>query len=131
LIERDTQRRVVGTPQCSLGGRCVLNLIQRPETLSALTLQGFGPKLKPFALRERTWLGAALQDIGNLTDLVSSFVFHDILQEAWQIDCQLFKLYASGNRPSSISSKTVGRSTAWAASALPARGFRGRCAAEK
>src|SRR6266436_3372231 len=58
------------------------------------------------------WLEAALQDIGNFTDLVSSLVFHDILQEAWQIDRQLSKLYASGKRPSSISSKTSGRSTA-------------------
>src|SRR6266404_33985 len=123
MIERDTQRRVVGTPGCSLGGRCVLDLVQRPETPSALTLQGFGPKLKPFALRERTWLEAALQDIGNLTDLVSSFVFHDILRGAWQIDCQVFKLYASGIRPSSISSKPRGPSATGAGSTSPAGSF--------
>jgi len=65
--------------------------------------------LESLAIRERPGLEAARQDIGNIADLVTSLVFHDILQQARQIDCHLFKVYASGKRARSISCETRGQ----------------------
>jgi len=105
FVERDTQGRVIGAQSGPPGGRCVLDLKQCPETPSGFALQGLDPNLEPLALRERTGLEAARQDIGNITDLISSLVFHDILQQARQIDCHLLEAYASGKRASSASCK--------------------------
>ena len=75
--------------------------------------------LESLAIRERPGLEAARQDIGNIADLVTSLVFHDILQQARQIDCHLFKVYASGKRARSISCETRGQALLDLGASLP------------
>src|SRR6516225_5875481 len=50
-------------------------------------------------------LEVARQDIGNIADLISSLVFHEILHRIRQIDCRLPKLYASDRPASSMSAR--------------------------
>ena len=88
IVESDAQRRVVGAHSAPLGHRCVFDFKQRPQTPSTLALQRLDPKLQPLALRERTGLEIARQNIGNIADLIPNFlVFHEILLTS----CQLFQ----------------------------------------
>jgi hypothetical protein len=111
--EGDAQRRVVSAQSGPVGRRRVLDLKQRPEMPSALALQSLDLKLESLELRERTGLKIARHDIDNIANLVTSLVFHEILQLARQIDCHLPKLYARGKRANSNFGKNSGPNLGW------------------
>ena len=114
IVESHGQRQVVGAHSAPLARRCVFDFKQRPQTPSTLALQRLDPKLQPLALRERLGLEVARQNIGDVADLISILVFHEILLQARQIDCHLPKLYASAGQRVALLRRLLGRSTAGA-----------------